>query len=126
MTARTCASSSSMRSSTSRCWMPAWSMRMQERRSFSPARIAAFMSSVMRALRLIPGSARGAAATVARGALEVPLDGGGLLAFPLLRRLLVEFPAAEFGQHAGFFAGTLDTTDGSVEILVLADTDARH
>jgi hypothetical protein len=95
--------------------MPAWSMRMQESRSFSPDRIAAFMSSVMRAFRLIPGSARRAAAAVARGALEVPLDGGSLLAFPLLGRLFVEFPAAQLGEDAGLFAGALETTQGGVD-----------
>src|SRR5688572_23688287 len=110
-----------MRSSTSRCLMPARSMRMQDRRSFSPDRIAAFMSSVMRAFRLIPESTRRAAPAVAGSALEVPLDGCGFLAFPFLGGLLVEFPAAQFGEHAGFFAGALETTQGSVEILVLAD-----
>ena len=56
----------------------------------------------------------------------MPLDRGGLLAFPFLSGLLVEFPAAQFGQDAGFFAGALETTQGSVEIFVFADTDARH
>jgi tRNA N6-adenosine threonylcarbamoyltransferase len=56
----------------------------------------------------------------------VPLDRGGLLAFPFLSGLLVEFPAAQFGQDAGLFAGALETTQGGVEIFVFADTDARH
>src|ERR1700741_3773945 len=72
------------------------------------------------------GAARRAAAAVARGALEVTLDRRGLLAFPFLGGLLVEFPAAQFGQHARLFTGALETTQCGVEILVLADADARH
>src|SRR5688572_8411505 len=45
-TARTCASSSSMRSSTSFCLIAALTRRITPRRSFSPAFIADFMSSV--------------------------------------------------------------------------------
>jgi hypothetical protein len=53
MTAITAASSSSMRSSTSFCFMAAVSRRMVPRRSLSLARMAAFMSSVICSLRLM-------------------------------------------------------------------------
>jgi hypothetical protein len=43
-----------------------------------------------------------------------------------LGRLLVEFPAPKLGEDAGFFTGTLETTQGGVEILVLANTNAGH
>ncbi len=56
----------------------------------------------------------------------MPLDGGGLLAFPFLGGLLVEFPAAQFGEDTGFLAGALETTQGGVEVLVFADADTRH
>src|SRR5690554_6492917 len=54
-TASTAASSSSVRSSTSRCLMAALTRRMVARRSLSPLFIAAFMSSVRRCLRLMAG-----------------------------------------------------------------------
>jgi len=57
---------------------------------------------------------------------HVPLDGGRLLPFPLLGRLLVEFAAAQLREHTGLLAGALEATQRGVEILVLADTDAGH
>src|SRR5690606_20799569 len=51
ISATTAASSSSVRSSTSRCLHAASSMRMASRRGASLARIAAFMSSVIRSFR---------------------------------------------------------------------------
>src|SRR5690554_4752010 len=53
MTASTWASSSSMRSSTSRCLMAALTRRITPRLALSPPFMAAFMSSVRRCLRLI-------------------------------------------------------------------------
>ncbi|SOZ35609.1 conserved protein of unknown function [Cupriavidus neocaledonicus] len=50
-TASTALSSSSTRSSTSRCLIAASSKRMVPRRSVSRARMAVFMSSLIRALR---------------------------------------------------------------------------
>jgi hypothetical protein len=43
-----------------------------------------------------------------------------------LGRLLVEFTATKLGEDAGFFTGTLEATQGGVEILVLANTNAGH
>ena len=152
-TARTWASSSSTRSSTSRCLIAACSMRIVPRRSFSPARIADFMSSVIRSLReavvivMVLGRARSTAAAltlaveraagseiadargrseVAGAALLVALHGGRLLALTLLRRLLVEFAATKFRQHAGLFTRTLEAAQGGIEILVFTDADAGH
>src|SRR5512146_907360 len=109
--------------------MAASARRMVARRSFSPARMALFMSSVMRSLRVMPppwtGSAGGAHA-LARDALHVALDGGRLLAFPLLGRLLVEFAPTQLGENAGLLAGAFETPQGGIEILILTDTDARH
>src|SRR6187549_3031368 len=130
-----CASSSVMRSSTSRCLMAACKRRMTARRSFSPDRIAVFMSSVMRslsdkraALLEEKGSARARPRAVfARAvALEVTLHGGSLLALTLLRRLLIEFAASQLGEHARFFARALETAQGGIEIFVFSYANARH
>jgi hypothetical protein len=43
-----------------------------------------------------------------------------------LGRLLVEFTPAKLGEDARFFTGTLEATQGGVEILVLANTNAGH
>jgi hypothetical protein len=56
----------------------------------------------------------------------VTLDRGGLLAFTFLRGLLVEFPPTKLGKDPGLFTGALETPQGGVEILVLANTNARH
>src|SRR4051812_44321666 len=129
----TCASSSVMRSSTSRCLMAACKRRMTARRSFWPDRIAVFMSSVMRSLSVIekagePGSARTRTRRVlARAvALQVPLYRGRLLALTLLRRLLIEFAAPKLREHARFFARALKTAQGGIEILVFTHSNARH
>src|SRR5688572_15676037 len=119
MTDSTWTSSSAMRSSTSRCLMAAVIMRMVPRRSLSLARIAAFISSVMRSLSDIDvgqetgsvgrrglvgtgrtGAAAAAAADVAGDALHVALHCGRFLAFPFLRRLLVEFAPPQLGQDS--------------------------
>ena len=68
----------------------------------------------------------GGAHDVAGDALHVALDGGGLLAFPLLRGLFVEFAPAQLGENAGLLAGALETAQGGIEILVLTNTNARH
>src|ERR1700733_558469 len=141
----TCASSRLMRSSTSRCLTAAMIRRMVPRRSLSPDRIAAFMSSWMRSLRLIGStlaratggsgwqaaplalrSRAGGAREIARYALHVPLDGGGLLAFSFLRGLLVEFAPSQLGEPACLLPGPLETPQGGVEILVLAYSNTRH
>src|SRR5690242_13306277 len=128
-TASTWPSSSVIRSSTSRCLMAASARRIVPRRSFSPARIALFMSSVMRSLRVMPMPrmrSAGGAHALARDALHVALDGGRLLTFPLLGRLLVEFPPAQLGENAGLLARAFETPQGGIEVLILTDTDARH
>src|SRR5579863_4585635 len=126
-TASTCVSSSVMRSSTSRCLMAASARRIVASRSFWPARIAVFMSSVMRSFSAMScaGSA-GAAHPVARHPLHVALDGRGLLALALLGGLLVELTAAQFGENAGLLAGALEAAQGGIEVLVLTHTHARH
>src|ERR1700720_3954714 len=50
----------------------------------------------------------------------------GLLSLTLLGRLLVEFPGPKLGEDAGFFTSTLETAQGGIEILVLANTNAGH
>src|SRR3954464_15617232 len=129
-TAVTCASSSVMRSSTSRCLMAACKRRMTARRSFSPDRIAVFMSSVMRSLSVIAGASSARTRTrrvfTRAVALEVTLHGGSLLALTLLRRLLIEFAAPKLRQHARFFARALKTAQGGIEILVFTHSNARH
>ena len=57
-------------------------------------------------------------------ALELPLDGGGLLAFALLGRLFVVLAPPQFGQDAGLLAGALETTQSCVEMLVFSDSNA--
>src|SRR5690606_34903614 len=110
MTDSTCASSSVMRSSTSFCLMAARIRRIVARRSFSPERIAAFMSSVMRSRRAMRGSVEpGLAGVAAVVALGVALHGGSLLALTLLRRLLVEFAPAQLREDACLLAGALET-----------------
>src|ERR1700691_587706 len=144
-TASSCVSSSVMRSSTSRCLTAAMIRRMVPRRSLSPDRIAAFMSSWMRSLRLIGytlaratggsgwqaaplalRSRAGGAREIARYALHMPLDGGGLLAFSFLRGLLVEFAPSQLGEHACLLTRPFETPQGGVEILVLAYSNTRH
>jgi len=53
-------------------------------------------------------------------------DRSGLLSLTLLGRLLVEFTATKLGEDTGFFTGTLEATQGGVEVLVLANTNAGH
>src|SRR5579872_3123672 len=96
-----------MRSSTSRCLMAARISRMRESRSLAPDRIAAFMSSVMRSFKDMRSA--GCAHAVPRDPLHVPLDRRGLLAFPFLGGLLVEFASAQLGENAGLLAGALET-----------------
>src|SRR6185437_3358833 len=72
------------------------------------------------------GTSAGGAHALTRDALHVALDGGRLLAFPLLGRLLVEFTPAQLGENAGLLARALETPQGGIEVLILTDTDARH
>src|ERR1700733_11517326 len=116
-----------MRSSTSRCLMAASAMRIVPSRSFSPARLAVFMSSVMRSLSAMGArSLAGAAHPVAGDALHVALDGRGLLALALLRGFFVELAPPQLGENAGLLAGALETPQGGIEVLILTHTDARH
>src|SRR6185437_6754346 len=144
-----------MRSSTSRCLSAARIRRITPRRGLSPPLIAAFMSSVMRALRSLMGlsesetqkretagaAGRGrpsqcarkrcsvqalAARDFAGDATQVALDRRSALALAFLGRLLVELALARFGEHAGLLAGALEAAQGDFERLVLADFDAGH
>jgi len=54
------------------------------------------------------------------------LDGSCLLAFPFLGRLLVELATTKLRQDAGFLAGTLEPTQGCVEVLIFFYTNAWH
>ena len=54
------------------------------------------------------------------------LDRGRTLALAFLGRLFVELALANFGENAGFFAGTLETAQSELERLVLADFYAGH
>src|SRR5438309_720837 len=125
-TASTWPSSSVMRSSTSRCLIAASASRIAPSRSFSPARRALFMSSVMRSLSAMALRLAGAAHAVAGYALHVALDGGGLLALALLRGLFVELAPTQLGENAGLLAGSLETPQGGIEVLVLTHANARH
>jgi hypothetical protein len=71
-------------------------------------------------------SSTGGANDVPGNALHVALDGGGFLSLPLLRGLFVKFAPPQLGENAGFFASTLKTAQGGIEIFILADTDAGH
>src|SRR2546430_13469318 len=120
-TASTCASSSVMRSSTSRCLIAASASRIAPSRSFSPARIALFMSSVMRSLSAMATrfALPGAAHAVAGYALHVALDGGGLLALALLRGLFIELAPPQLGENAGLLSVSLETPQGGIEVLLV-------
>src|SRR3569832_1240228 len=129
----TAASSSSMRSSTSLCLMAANRRRSVPRRAISLARMAGFMSSVMRALSDMRGRFRVSAESIHLGgellaaqALALALDCGGELALALGGGLLVELAGAQFGQQADFFDLTLETTQGNVKQLKFFDFDVRH
>src|SRR6266513_1349347 len=127
-TASTWPSSSVMRSSTSRCLIAASASRIAASRSFSPARRALFMSSVMRSLSAMVDAFRlaGAADAVAGYALHVALDGGGFLALALLRGLFIELAPTQLGENAGLLAGSLEAPQGGIEVLILPHTNARH
>src|SRR5205085_5905424 len=133
-----CASSRTMRSSTSRCFIAASRPRIVSSRGASLARIAVFMSSVIRSLRLIVRSlarlrsdeARGGRASIpvvagwnleqlfrqlhAADALEVALYSGGLLALALGGGLFVELARTQIGQQTELFDGALETAQGDV------------
>src|SRR4029450_7570138 len=152
MTLTTSPSAMSFRSSTSRCLIAASGGRMVDRRAVSLARIAAFMSSVMRALRVIAvldgvfrtqqkGANRFAPLAqigrteaseqlrrqlLAADALVVALHGGGLLVLALGRRLFVELARAQFRRQARLLDGALETTQRGLEGLVFANADAWH
>ena len=52
--------------------------------------------------------------------------GSSQLALALGGRLFVELALARFGQHAGLFAGALETAQRELERLVLANFDVGH
>src|SRR5690606_29328286 len=132
------------------CLIAALISRMTARRSFSPAFIAVFMSSVSRAFRVIgflrgtktrkAGYARACRLSgkhsrsvqallpgdVTRAATQLALHRGGRLALALLGRLLVVLALAGLGEDAGLLAGALEATQRKLERLVFADFDGRH
>jgi hypothetical protein len=56
----------------------------------------------------------------------MPFYRSGLFSLTLLGGLLVEFTSPKLGEDARFFTGTLEATQGGVEILILANTNAGH
>jgi hypothetical protein len=52
--------------------------------------------------------------------LLLPLDGRSFLALPLLGGLFVELATTELGKHPRFFAGSLETPEGGVKMLVFS------
>jgi len=53
-------------------------------------------------------------------------DGGSFLTLAFLGRLLVKLATAELGKYSGLFAGTLEATQGGVEIFVFFYADTWH
>ncbi|KXJ48166.1 MAG: hypothetical protein AXW13_08465 [Alcanivorax sp. Nap_24] len=58
--------------------------------------------------------------------LQVTLYSGGTLALTLLGGLLVVLATTDFGEHTGFLAGTLETTQGHVEGFAFFHFHLRH
>ena len=54
------------------------------------------------------------------------LDCSGLLTLSFLGGLLIELTAAKLCQYSGFLTGTLETTQGGVEIFILFYANTRH
>src|SRR5690606_12864658 len=100
MIASTCASSTVIRSSTSFCLMAASSRRSVPRRPDSRARMAAFMSSVMRSLRLMASSV-GGIRVAPPCKQQRPAGGGPLPAIAPRRRIGVSTVRSVLllGQH---------------------------
>src|SRR5262245_45113773 len=143
-------SESSFLSSTSRCLIAASSRRIAERRCASFAFIAAFMSSVILAFRVMairrPSLEAARAGRVTRSsprfspAILVELRGQGLAAQALVvalhcgselslavsRGLFVELPGAQLGEQPGFFHGPLEAAQRHFEGLVFLDAYGRH
>src|SRR5581483_2052982 len=115
-TDRACASSRVIRSSISRCLMAARIRRMASSLAFSPARMAAFMSSCTLSLirdavmvRLLQSDGLLSAVFLECGLFAhqfflVAFDGRCFFAFTLPSGFFVKFVAAQIGQNAGFFA----------------------
>jgi hypothetical protein len=61
---------------------------------------------------------------VAGNTLGLALHGRGLFALAFLGGLLVKLPPADFGQDAGFFAGTFEAPEGGVKIFVFSNANA--
>src|SRR5262245_16909982 len=132
------------RSSTCFCFSAASSSRIAERRALSFARIAAFMSSVMRSCRLInakaarggefprsrprsdPESVQLLRQHLAAEPLVMALDRGGELALSLRSRLFVVFAGAQLGEQPGLLHGALEPAHGHFEGLVFLYAYGRH
>src|SRR5689334_6192433 len=124
ITPTTAASSSSMRSSTSRCLMAARMRRMAESRAASFARMAAFMSSVICCLRgMLVELLR---QHLAAQPLVVALYRGGKLALALGGRLLVVLAGSQFGKKTGLLHRALEAPHGDFKRLVFFHSDYRH
>src|SRR5512146_690103 len=139
----TSASVSSMRSSTSRCFIAASSRRIAPRRAVSLARIADFMSSLIFSLRLMAKKTNAATSkdcgvmhskelvqlrrqSLAAQALVVALHGSGQLALTLCGGLFVKLAGAQLGQQTGLFHRTLEAAHRHFERLILFNTYSCH
>ena len=53
-------------------------------------------------------------------------NGSGFFTLTFLGRFFVKLTTAKFSQNSRFFTGALETTQGSVEILIFFYADTRH
>ena len=53
-------------------------------------------------------------------------NGSGFFTLTFLGRFFVKLTTAKFSQNSRFFTGALEATQGSVEILILFNTNTRH
>src|SRR5258706_9935610 len=125
ITPTTAASSSSMRSSTSRCLIAARIRRTVDSRAASFARMAVFMSSViccLREMRLVHLLRQHLAAQ----ALVMALHRRGELALALGSRLLVVLAGTQLGEKTGLLHCPLEAPHGDFKRLVFLDPYCRH
>src|SRR3989344_3617815 len=127
-----------MRSSASRRWIAALSMRSVPRRDAFLSRMACLMSSLILSLRLIAQGRKenqgrgGVAGAGGRGRtrvaaahelLELAFTRGGGLALADFGRLLVVLALAHLGEHARLFARAAETAQGHLKRFVIFNPD---
>ena len=57
---------------------------------------------------------------------HLALNSSSFLALTFLGGLLVKLATAQFGKNSGFFAGTFESTQRCIEILIFFNADTRH